>query len=256
MHRLHLASRWDCPPVYCQGTCLPCDAKLHLGLRLCLLYPQEQQTRGFRREPPFPRSLSTRSLPPQSQAALPDHKLLLCLLPPPHAIYPLVLAPHTRSFGLTLHFVTTSVSTDRRALIPSLHLPAKGPLRTASRTLPSTALESSNARATCQSLPQSYQIITPPLQSHLEGQEAPPTTPFCPPASSTVLGLALLQLGALSVADIHPHAITSFLRIPTSSRSRSSIVFLRLSGRTPCFYGKQHHNLLLIYTANHGSSQS
>lgn len=207
MHRLHLASRWDCPPVYFQGT-RRCEAPSWAAS--CLLYPQQHQTRAFRRgRDTFPRPLSTRSfITRQSQASLPDHKLLLCLLPPhPHAaIYPLVLAPPTPSF-LTLHFVTTSVPTGRKAFIPSLslslaplaHSPVKGPPL---RTFPSTALESSNARATCQSLPQSYQIITPPLQSTSWRPRGSPHHTFQAACIIYGLGSCITPTRALSLADV------------------------------------------------------
>lgn len=82
----------------------------------------------------------------------------------PHACYIPSRPSSPYSFFLTFHFVTTSVPTGRKAFTPSLHLPVKRP---SLRTFPSTALESSTARATCQSLPQSYQILTPPLQSNI-----------------------------------------------------------------------------------------
>lgn len=101
MHRLHLASRWDCPPVYFQGT-WRCEAPSWAARAAsCLLYPQQQQQQqkqarvGDSGERPPVRSLHNNHKPrsPRSQASS-----LFASPPHPHAIYPLVLAPPTPSF--------------------------------------------------------------------------------------------------------------------------------------------------------------
>lgn len=257
MHRLHLASRWDCPPVYFQGT-WRCEAPSWAAS--CLLYPQQQRQqqtrtrgRGFRREPSHGRYPPVHYHTITSFASRFTSLFFVCFLCSSTCYIPsrpsspislfLTFRHHDSSYGASEHPSSLSLSVR--------------PSKAALRTFPSTALESSNARATCQSLPQSYQIITPPLQTTSGGQEAPPTTPVCPPASSNGLGLPLLQFACSKRSRLQPSRDHfSFLRIPTSTRSRPSIVFLRLSGRTPCSHSKQHHNLLLIFTAKHGSCQS
>lgn len=169
MHRLHLASRWDCAPVYFQGT-WRCEAPS--WATSCLLYPQQQQTRGFRRA--FPRPLSTRSLPQSQSQASPPGSQASSLFASSATCY--IPSRPSSPISPFWHFVTTTRPTEPRQSIHPLFLSLLPP---ALERLPCAhSLDPSSNQATLVRPVKVYPRVTKsslhPCRRHLEAKRLPP----------------------------------------------------------------------------------
>lgn len=215
MHRLHLASRWDCPPVYFQGT-LRCEAPSWAAS--CLLYPQQQQqavaasssSRLGDSGEALPRSLSTRSLP-RSQASLLDSQAS-SLFASSSTCY----IPSRPSSPVSFSF---DISSPRLVLRSPEHPSSPSP-SALQRPPCAHSLRPPSNQATLVRPVKVYPRVTKsslhPCRRHLEAKRLPPTTPLCPPASSTALGLPLLQLAGSKRSRLQPSRDHFFPKNPES----------------------------------------